>query len=174
MYAEISQRPPPPRPFLNLLRSPVHLPCVASWQHFLDCPPLLSAYFLTPTTGSCQGATPAERQLRNRPATGNQGLQDRGSTSESQDAAGQRSRRSARYPVERVPQNSSSSSALMVCCLAQRRGHEVGFLLRAERGCLPTATLRAVFGPCSVGSGRAANPARRAPVAGATRIVCNC
>jgi hypothetical protein len=26
MYAEISQRPPPPRPFLNLLRSPVHLP----------------------------------------------------------------------------------------------------------------------------------------------------
>jgi hypothetical protein len=26
MYAELSQRPPPPRPFLNLLRSPVHLP----------------------------------------------------------------------------------------------------------------------------------------------------
>jgi hypothetical protein len=54
------------------------------------------------------------------------------------------------------------------------QGHEVGFLLRAERGCLPTATLRAVFGPCSVASGRAANPARRAPVAGATRIVRNC
>jgi hypothetical protein len=26
MYAEISQRPPPPRRFFNLLRSPVHLP----------------------------------------------------------------------------------------------------------------------------------------------------
>src|SRR5947209_563136 len=88
MYAEISQRPPPPRPFLNLLRSPVHLPCVASYEHFSDCPPLLSAHFLTPTAGSCQGARPAERELRNRPATGNQGLQDRGSTSESQDAAG--------------------------------------------------------------------------------------
>jgi hypothetical protein len=65
--------------------------CVASCERFSDCPPLLSAHFLTPATRTCQAARGAlvERKLRNRPATGNQALQDRGSTfRESQNAVG--------------------------------------------------------------------------------------
>jgi hypothetical protein len=34
--------------------------CAASCERFSDCPPLLSARFLTPTTGTCQAA-PVER-----------------------------------------------------------------------------------------------------------------
>jgi hypothetical protein len=58
MYAEMPQRPPPPRPFLNLLRSPVHLPLRPSCERFSDCPPLLSTHFLTPATGTCQATEP--------------------------------------------------------------------------------------------------------------------
>ncbi len=64
MYAEISQRPPPPRPFSQPPAfSCTPAICAASCERFSDCPPLLSAHFLTPTTGTCQApqATPAER-----------------------------------------------------------------------------------------------------------------
>jgi hypothetical protein len=81
MYAEMSQRPPPPRPFLNLLRSAVHLPCVASCERFSDCPPLLSALNTRHRDLSSRARLLAgERELRNRPATGNKALQDRDST----------------------------------------------------------------------------------------------
>jgi hypothetical protein len=63
-----------------------------------DCPPLLSAHFLAPATGTCQAARGAavERELRNRPATGNQALQDRGSTFR------QSERRGGAVPGERL------------------------------------------------------------------------
>jgi hypothetical protein len=64
MYAEISQRPPPPRPFSQPPAfSCTPALCAASCERFSDCPPLLSAHFLTPTTGTCQApqATPVER-----------------------------------------------------------------------------------------------------------------
>jgi hypothetical protein len=54
MYAEISQRPPPPRPFLNLLRSPVHLPLRCLVRALLGLPTVVVAHFLASATGTCQ------------------------------------------------------------------------------------------------------------------------
>jgi hypothetical protein len=64
--------------------------CVASCERFSDCPPLLSAHFLTPTTGTCQApqATPVERGATE--LTGHRqptATRSRQYPSESQDAA---------------------------------------------------------------------------------------
>lgn len=61
MCADMSWRSPPSRPFLNLLRVPVHLPlCAASCERFLTCPLLLSAHFVTSTASAVKplGARP--------------------------------------------------------------------------------------------------------------------
>jgi hypothetical protein len=57
MYAEMLRRPPPSRPFLNLLCFPYICLCAVSCERLLACPPLLSAYFLTPATGAVKPAS---------------------------------------------------------------------------------------------------------------------
>jgi hypothetical protein len=52
MYANTSRRPPPSRPFLNLLCSLRTCLCAASCERLLDRPPLLSAHFLTPAANT--------------------------------------------------------------------------------------------------------------------------
>jgi hypothetical protein len=55
MYAEMSQRPPPPRPFLNLLRSTVH-PSLRRLVRALLRLSTVVVGALTPATGTCQAA----------------------------------------------------------------------------------------------------------------------
>jgi hypothetical protein len=57
MNTETSRRPPPSRPFLNLLCFPCTCLCAVSCERLLACPPLLSAYFLTPATGAVKPAS---------------------------------------------------------------------------------------------------------------------
>jgi hypothetical protein len=52
MYALTSWRSPPSRPFLNLLRFLVHFPGRCLVRALLDCPPLLSAHFVSPTAST--------------------------------------------------------------------------------------------------------------------------
>jgi hypothetical protein len=75
MYAEILQRPPPPRPFLNLLRSPVHLPLRCLVRALLGLPTVVvGAFFSTRHRDLSNSAPPLwSAELRSRPATGNQG-----------------------------------------------------------------------------------------------------
>ena len=64
MYAKTSWRPPPPRPFLNLLCFPVY--CLRRLcERLLDCPLMLSAHFLTPTSSTvkpchCHSGAPTD------------------------------------------------------------------------------------------------------------------
>ena len=67
MYAEISWRSPPSRPFLNLLCFFVHLPVRCLVRALLDCPPLLSAHCVSPAASTVNPHPPTTFATLPRP-----------------------------------------------------------------------------------------------------------